>query len=588
MVPIRPFVAEFTAKYAGYTCQEVAHDYELAFAAARRCAAEFDWDAVVSNMVYVWTGLTQAIGLKYYGIPGIDIPADTGFQYREPPQNDAYMQPEEYDALIADPTGFLLNVWLPRVAAPVRAPGEPTTTANHLSFLKGGMAMMKYFAAFGTQNALLRSECGTVSAIAGIFKAPMDIIADKLRGYLGLVDDLFERRDKVVAACEALMPHLFHVAHTSADPQRLVPIGYWMHRGGVPFVSPEIFKNVYWATVKPIIEELWAHGHQTLFYAEGKWDHHLESFAELPERSIVYHVDQGDVEKAASRAGREVLLERRHSQLAAHARQAGGRAAAGPQGAGNRRRRRGLYPRRQRHRAERRHDREHAGHDRRRPRVRRLLFRLPGSRCRRRSNRPPPRPGLLPRRAGRDRACVSLGKRSWPSFRRFKATPPCAAAFGKTSTPWPTCMSGRCCCRSERTGKASNHRFASKRLLQGRHAYLPPIVGQLAGPHEVESPTADAGKIGGHFRGQAPLGKLEGQEHPPNIDLGMGHDGLDGIEREVGRDVHIGGEPADLAKRPAGNFDGTAANVAELGIFKNRRGHFGRIDADDIKSPPQQ
>ena len=298
MVPIRPFVAEFTAKYAGYTCQEVAHDYELAFAAARKCAAEFDWDAVVSNMVYVWTGLTQSIGLKYYGIPGIDIPAETGFQYREPPQNNAYMRPEEYDALIEDPTGFLLNVWLPRVAAGVRAPGEPTTTANHLSFLKGGMAMMKYFSAFGAQNALLRSNSGTVSAIAGIFKAPMDIIADKLRGYLGLVDDLFERRDKVVAACEALMPHLFHVAHTSADPQRLVPIGYWMHRGGVPFVSPEIFKNVYWATVKPIIEELWAHGHQTLFYAEGKWDHHLESFAELPERSIVYHVDQGDIEKA--------------------------------------------------------------------------------------------------------------------------------------------------------------------------------------------------------------------------------------------------------------------------------------------------
>ena len=147
-----------------------------------------------------------------------------------------------------------------------------------------------------------------MSAIAGIFKAPMDIIADKLRGYLGLVDDLFERRDKVVAACEALMPHLFHVAHTSADPQRLVPIGYWMHRGGVPFVSPEIFKNVYWATVKPIIEELWAHGHQTLFYAEGKWDRHLESFAELPERSIVYHVDQGDVAKAHRVLGEKFCL----------------------------------------------------------------------------------------------------------------------------------------------------------------------------------------------------------------------------------------------------------------------------------------
>ena len=69
-VPIRPFVAEFTAKYAGYTIQEVTQDYQKAFAAARKCAADFDWDAVVGNMVYVWSGLTQAIGLKYYAVPG--------------------------------------------------------------------------------------------------------------------------------------------------------------------------------------------------------------------------------------------------------------------------------------------------------------------------------------------------------------------------------------------------------------------------------------------------------------------------------------------------------------------------------------
>ncbi|NUQ63647.1 MAG: hypothetical protein HUU20_14315 [Pirellulales bacterium] len=308
MVPIRPFVAEFTGKYAGYTCQELAHDYELAFAAARKCAADFDWDAVVANMVYVWTGLAQALGLKYYGIPGIDIPADTGFQYREPPQQNAFMQPDEYDALIEDPTGFLYNVWLPRVAAPVKAPGEPATMESHLALVKGAMAMMQYFGGFGPQIARLRSECGTVSAIAGIFKAPMDIIADKLRGYLGLVEDLFERRDKVIAACEALMPHLYHVAKSTSDPQKLVPIGYWMHRGGVPFVSPEIFRNIYWATVKPIIQELWADGHQTLFYAEGNWDHHLESFAELPDKSIVYHVDQGDIFKAHRVLGEKFCL----------------------------------------------------------------------------------------------------------------------------------------------------------------------------------------------------------------------------------------------------------------------------------------
>ena len=307
-VPIRPFVAEFTGNYAGYTCQELAHDYRKAFEAAARCAADFDWDAVVPNMVYVWTGLVQALGLKYYAIPGIDIPPTTGFQYREPPQNKAFMEADEYDALIEDPTGFLYNVWLPRVSEYVSPIGESSTFENNLALVKGSMAVMDYFGAFGPHIGRLRCESGTVSAISGILKAPMDIIADKLRGYLGLVEDLFERRDKVVAACEALAPHLCHVARTTADPACNVPVGFWMHRGGVPFVSFEIFENIYWATLKPIIQELWAAGHQTLFYAEGNWDPHLETFKELPDRSIVYHVDQGDVFKAHEVLGEKFCL----------------------------------------------------------------------------------------------------------------------------------------------------------------------------------------------------------------------------------------------------------------------------------------
>lgn len=293
-IPIRPFAAEFAARYAGYTCQEVTHDFEKAFAAVRKCASDFDWDAVVGNMVYVWTGLTQAIGLKYYGVPGIDVPADTGFQYREPPEESAFMKPDEYDRLIEDPTGFLFNVWLPRVSTDVSAKGK-SSYRNNLSFLKGGMAMLKYFSAFPEQNQLLRCESGTVSAIAGILKAPLDIIADKLRGYLGLVTDLFERPDKVLAACEALMPHLTHIALSGADPEKNVPIGFWMHRGCVPFISHEQFDKIYWPTLKPIIEQIWKSGHQTLFYAEGDWNAHLKSFAELPDASIVYHVDKADI-----------------------------------------------------------------------------------------------------------------------------------------------------------------------------------------------------------------------------------------------------------------------------------------------------
>lgn len=300
-VPVRPFVAEFTARYAGYTSQEVAHDYQKAFDAAVRCAKDYDWDAVVPNMVYVWTGLTQAMGLRYYGVPGIGIPADIGFNYIEPPEGEAWMREDEYDALIDDPTGFLYEVWFPRVCADASPIGGPCTYRNNLAFVKGGMAMLQYFYAFGPQVQRLRTECGTASAIAGIFKAPFDILADKLRGYVGLTMDMHTQPDKVLKACEALMPHLCHVGLTTADPLKQVPIGFWMHRGCVPFVNPRQFASHYWPTLKPIIEEFWKHGHQTLFYAEGKWDHHYDAFRELPDRSIVYHCDRDDIFEAHRR-----------------------------------------------------------------------------------------------------------------------------------------------------------------------------------------------------------------------------------------------------------------------------------------------
>jgi hypothetical protein len=307
-VPLRPFAAEFVGKYAGYTCQELSHDYNLAFEAVCKTAADFEWDALVPNMVYVWTGLTEAIGLKYYGVPGQDVPPETGFQFLEPPEGEAFMRSDEYDELIDDPTAFLFNKWLPRASRDVVAPGEANTYRNNLSFLKGGMAMLNYFNAFGPQIDRMRAECGAVSAISGIFKAPLDILGDKFRGYVGLSMDLIEKPEKVKAACEALMPHLYNMALGGADPDGNVPIGFWMHRGCVPFVSPDTFNNIYWPTLKPIIEELWKQGKQTLFYAEGSWDHHLESFAELPDQSIVFHVDQGDIFKAHKTFGHKFCL----------------------------------------------------------------------------------------------------------------------------------------------------------------------------------------------------------------------------------------------------------------------------------------
>jgi hypothetical protein len=303
-VPIRPFAAEFAARHAGLTCQEVTHDYRKAFEAVYRVAADYDWDAIVPNMVYVWTGLTQALGLRYYAIPGIDIGPDVGFQYREPSVDQAFMQPEEYDRLIADPTRFLFEVWLPRVSTEVAAGGYRAT----VSLVKGGMALLDYFTAFGGVIERLRTEYGMVSSISGMLKAPLDILADKLRGYVGLAFDLKEMPDKVLAACEALRPHLEYVALSGLDPHRNIPIPIWMHRGCVPFISFEHFETIYWPTLRPIFDAIIARGNQVLLYAEGDWTAHLERLAELPRGSVVFHIDRSNVERTWEALGGRFCL----------------------------------------------------------------------------------------------------------------------------------------------------------------------------------------------------------------------------------------------------------------------------------------
>jgi hypothetical protein len=69
-----------------------------------------------------------------------------------------------------------------------------------------------------------------------------------------------------------------------------------------------VFNNIYWPTLKPIVEAIWAHGNQVLFYAEGNWDAHLDKFAELPAGSIVYHIDRGNVARVHKALGHKFCL----------------------------------------------------------------------------------------------------------------------------------------------------------------------------------------------------------------------------------------------------------------------------------------
>jgi len=307
-VPLRVFAEEFAAKYCGYDNYVVACNPELQFDVNRRFAVETGIDAIQTNSIVNWFGMQEALGWAGIRFPGMGIPADTANQWSEPTtEEQAFLKSDEYDEFIDDPTAFLVNKWMPRFTRHLRPQGEPVTFEHNMSLINGILAYDHFFQIWGAKTAELIAA-GVAPAVASVLKAPLDILGDKLRGYVNLCLDLRERRDKVVAACEALMPHLLNVVAGGADRSGTIPSIIWMHRGSVPFISPRDFREIYWATLKPIVEELWHRGSQLVLYAEGKWDHELPAFAELPEQSVIFHCDRTDLLKAHQILGEKFCL----------------------------------------------------------------------------------------------------------------------------------------------------------------------------------------------------------------------------------------------------------------------------------------
>ena len=297
-VPVRIFAEELAAKYAGYNNFEAAVDCQLQFDVNRKFASELQCDAIPTNSIVNWMGMIKAIGWKGIKFPGVELPMETCNQWTEPAdETSAFLKADEYDEFIDDPTVFMLNKWFPRFTEHLNPSGTPVTFEHNMSLINGALAYSHFFNTWAAKTDVL-IKAGVVPAVSSVLKAPLDILGDKLRGYVNLCYDLCERREQVLAACEALMPHLSQLVIGGADPDRNIPSIIYMHRGCVPFISPDDFNSIYWATLKPIVEELWAHGQQIVFYAEGNWDAHLEKFAELPENSIIFHVDKTDLHKA--------------------------------------------------------------------------------------------------------------------------------------------------------------------------------------------------------------------------------------------------------------------------------------------------
>lgn len=300
-VPIRLSLGEVQAKHAGLSLQEVYYRWDKNIAAATKVISELDFDAFRRPPSLFWAAMHDGVGTRSVAVPGLRMPEDTQYQYVE----GEYMLPDDYDDFVADPTKWILTTYLPRIHEEF---AEPGSYRANIALLKGMAARSMFGQAMREGERLWRETYGMPLATSGTTVAPFDLLGDTLRGMVGIMLDLHRRPDKIVAATEMLVPHcIFLGAHGRGSCPEL-PVFMPLHRGAHPFLGPRQWDTYYWPSLKAVIEGMWTQGRRTLFFAEANWTPYLDRIATLPEHSIVFNLDQTDVDEALKTLGGRFCL----------------------------------------------------------------------------------------------------------------------------------------------------------------------------------------------------------------------------------------------------------------------------------------
>jgi methoxylated aromatic compound---corrinoid protein Co-methyltransferase len=288
-IPIATGSNYFAEVYSGNTKQQTIDDPEKWLQAEIKFCKDFpEVDVLRDNRIY--GPLFDALDVKTYKLPGRELDPHTQFQFVE----QEYMKDDEYDDLINDPTGFLIDIWLPRILGELANRG---TGRSYIAMLKAGFAQMMMGAVMRNRGMVLEQQCGMPQPMAGFFLAPFDALADAMRGMTGAFVDMFRQPDKVLAACDVLVQEMAHMALSLADPLKRYPIFVPTHKA--IFMSPEQFDTFYWPSFRKVMEILIDSGHNIRAYLEGDWSKHWRHLREMPKGRVLCDIDtQGDIFKA--------------------------------------------------------------------------------------------------------------------------------------------------------------------------------------------------------------------------------------------------------------------------------------------------
>jgi len=324
-VPVVILPSMWTASYNGITVQDAMYDYDKCATAFRKFILDFEPDSHIGAAQFGPGKFFEILDYKLYSWPGHGVAPEYSYQCNE----GEYMKADEYDALIADPSGFFSHVYLPRVFGALQPwsmlpflPGIleiygvaynfipfglPPVQSAYKALFEAGAEALKWAGAMGGLEGELVS-LGYPQFLAGFTKAPFDVIGDTLRGTKGIMLDIYRQPDKLLEAMEALTPLMINMgigqAQMNGKPIVFIPL----HKGADGFLSDEQFEKFYWPTLKKVMMGLIDAGCVPFPAAEGFWNTRLKVIQDVPKGTTMWMIDTSDMSKVKETLGKNACL----------------------------------------------------------------------------------------------------------------------------------------------------------------------------------------------------------------------------------------------------------------------------------------
>lgn len=326
-VPILVFFAFFPARYCGMTIQELMYDPEKLFAAQWKTMIDFAPDMENNPFALRLLGpLLETLDFKPLKWPGHGVSPNRTYQYIE----GEYMKAEEYDHFLLDPTDFMIRRFWPRIMGGLRGLqdlpplhsiityylgismglrgfAKPEVKEALETLVKAGEKSME-IAAYALRFSQEAREAGFPMQFGAVCQAPFDTLSDFFRGMKGAMLDMYRRPEKVIQACEKLLPFMIEMAvngtRATGNPRVFIPI----HWGLDNFMSKDQFNRFFWPTLRDLLTALIQEGLNPCPLWEGNCTSRLETIRNIPAGKACYAFEATDMVKAKEILGDTVCI----------------------------------------------------------------------------------------------------------------------------------------------------------------------------------------------------------------------------------------------------------------------------------------